>query len=125
MARNSMRLFRNVSTNRLRPEKSSRQKGFTLLEILIAVTILGLAYVAILQNFSESMSNIVRLDDRRTEVLEDSITFAQKTQPYLFGNDEEGDGETDAPVFLEGHKYQLIIVTDDKDNFMSLKLKTL
>jgi len=125
MARNSMRLSRNASTDRLRPEKLSRQKGFTLLEILIAVTILGLAYVAILQNFSESMSNIVRLNDRRTEVLEDSITFAQKIQPYMFGNDEEGDEETDAPVFLEGHKYKLIIVTDDKDNFMSLKLKTL
>ncbi|MCK5438116.1 MAG: type II secretion system protein, partial [Desulfobulbaceae bacterium] len=37
---------------------SKRQKGFTLIEVFVAVIILGLAYVAILQSFSVSLTNI-------------------------------------------------------------------
>ena len=36
--------------------------GFTLLEVLLAVTILGMAYLAIMQNFSMSLKNIERIE---------------------------------------------------------------
>ena len=52
-------------------------KGFTLLEVVVAVVILGLAYVAILQNFSFSSRNIARLQDSRTATFENSLEFEE------------------------------------------------
>ncbi|MGE5645900.1 MAG: type IV pilus modification PilV family protein [Acidobacteriota bacterium] len=40
-----------------------RQRGFTLLEMLVATTIMGIAVVALLANLSTSMRNGARLSD--------------------------------------------------------------
>lgn len=106
------------------PKAMLRQtKGFTLLEVLVAVTILGLAYVTVLQNFSVSLTSIARLGDRRARMLESALAFEKR----LYADDEEegGDETSDAPVFLEGRAYKLVIVTDEGNNFMSLKLTKL
>ncbi len=45
-----------------RPGKKQDAGGFTLLEILVAVTILAMSYLVILQNFSLSFRNLEKLE---------------------------------------------------------------
>lgn len=96
----------------------NRQSGFTILEILVAVTIMGLAYVAILQNFSMSARSIAKMDEGRTALLTSSLAFEQ-TLLRLEQADQGGDDE----VLAEGGRYQLTQVVDENDDFMTLKLK--
>ncbi|MCK5230650.1 MAG: type II secretion system protein [Desulfobulbaceae bacterium] len=96
-----------------------KQKGFTLIEVFAAVIILGLAYVAILQSFSVSLTNIDRLDRSASLLLNDVLEFERLLHP---GEDEEeGEGE----VFIEGDKYKLILIANEKKDLMSLKLEKL
>ena len=55
-----------------------RQQGFTLLEVLVAVLILSLAYVAVLQNFSQSNANIFRLEKGRATDLHEALALEQQ-----------------------------------------------
>ena len=102
-----------------------KQKGFTLIEVFAAVIILGLAYVAILQSFSVSLTNIDRLDRSASLLLNDVLEFERLLHP---GEDEEegeeGEGEI-GEVFLEGDKYKLILIANEKRDLMSLKLENL
>jgi prepilin-type N-terminal cleavage/methylation domain-containing protein len=54
------------------------QCGFTLLEVLVAVLILSLAYVAVLQNFSQSSANIFRLGKGMTADLRDGMALERQ-----------------------------------------------
>ena len=96
-------------------------KGFTLIEVLAAVVILGMAYVAILQNFSISMLNIDRIENARTDSFEDMLAFEQLLRPPA--EDEEEFIPEEYPVFMEGRVYQLLIVTDENENMTTLKLE--
>lgn len=73
------------------------QQGFTLLEVLVAVLILSLAYVAVLQNFSQSSANIFRLEKSRTTDLQE----AQALEQQLRGADFAGE------VMVQGQKFVL------------------
>ncbi len=96
--------------------------GFTLLEVLVAVMILGLSYVAVLQSFSLSMQKIQHLETKRIEIFDNLLGFEEEARfTGDFDNDEEE--ETDFPLFLEGHKYNVVIITDDDTDLMSLKLE--
>lgn len=100
--------------------KKKRQKGFSLLEILVAVTIMGLAYVAILQNFSMSTRSIVKMDEGRTVLLASAMAFER----MLLSLDQAEEGAGDAgEVLAEGGRYQVTQVIDENDDFMTLKLK--
>lgn len=94
--------------------------GFTLLEVLLAVTILGMAYLAIMQNFSMSLQNIERLDRRGSQLFSAQLEMEQH---FLARNiDEEITGE----VFAEGSKYLLMLITDgDPGRLATLSLKKL
>ena len=98
-----------------------KQKGFTLIEVFAAVIILGLAYVAILQSFSVSLTNIDRLDRSASLLLNDVLEFERLLHP---GEEEEEEGE-EGEVFLEGDKYKLILIANEKRDLMSLKLEKL
>ena len=73
------------------------QQGFTLLEVLVAVLILSLAYVAVLQNFSQSNANIFRLEKGRATDLRDALALEQQ----LRGTDLAGE------VLVQGQKFVL------------------
>ena len=73
------------------------QQGFTLLEVLVAVLILSLAYVAVLQNFSQSSANIFRLEKGRGGDLRDAMALEQQ----LRGADLVGE------VLVLGQKFVL------------------
>lgn len=82
-----------------------RQQGFTLLEMLVATTIMGVAVVALLANLSTSMRNGARLTDydraavlaraKMDELLLDRrlpkfAQFGGTFEPSLTGNTEAG-----------------------------------
>ena len=82
--------------------------GFTLLEILVAVTILAMAYLVVLQNFSISFRNLERLERvwQRdfTALLKREVDF--RAIPVK-AEEEPLVGE----VLVVGQKYQLVLVT--------------
>ena len=93
------------------PGKNREAGGFTLLEILVAVTILAMSYLVILQNFWLSFRNLEKLERgwrrdfaavmaRETDLR--AIPVAAEVEPLV--------GE----ILLTGMKYQLVSVTSDE-----------
>ena len=97
------------------------QSGFSLLEILVAVTIMGLAYVAILQNFSMSARSIGRMEEGRTALLANSLAFERML--LSMDQEEAGAASDGGEILAEGGRYELTQVIDENDDFMTLKLK--
>lgn len=105
-----------------RPQPRSAERGFTLIEILVAVTIMGLAYVAILQNFSLSARNIVVMEESRTALLNNALAFEKQLLSMdQLERDLSGIGDS----FLEGGRYRLTLVADENNDFETLKLEKL
>ncbi|OGQ97036.1 MAG: hypothetical protein A2521_14565 [Deltaproteobacteria bacterium RIFOXYD12_FULL_57_12] len=96
-----------------------RQKGFTLLEVLVATVILGLSYVAILQNFSLSAKNISRLGQKRTDMFMNALLFENS----LLADQEDPTTEPDQTIYLEGLQFRLVLVADEEQGFVTLKLE--
>ncbi len=96
------------------------QRGFTLIEILVAVTIMGLAYVAILQNFSMSARSIAAMEEGRTAILANALEFERTLLDLDQAEQEAGNG---GDALAEGAIYQLSQVIDQNDDFMTLQLK--
>ena len=87
--------------------------GFTLLEVLVAVLILSLAYVAILQNFSQSNANIFRLEKNRAKDLHEAIALEQQLREV----DIEGK------VLAQGQKFVLKKIISKDGQLESVKLE--
>ena len=100
--------------------KGTKERGFTLIEVLAAVMILGMAYVAILQSFSVSMKNIRRIDTARTTTFETVLAFEHLLRPL---DDADDAPDKDLPLFLEGSLYRLVLVSDEEDVLTTLKLE--
>lgn len=98
-------------------------KGFTLIEVILAVIIMGLAYVAILQSFSLSNRNIFKVEQVRNNMLAYALKFEK--QSFDRKMDSDSDIYTTESVFMEGSKYQLLLVSDETETFMTLKLEKL
>lgn len=105
---------------RLRPPVGDRA-GFTLLEVLVAVVILGLVYVAVLQNFSLSFKNILRVEQSKEQTLAATLAFEAKLRPADLEAGESQKVPT-GPVFLAGHRYDLVLVSSEHHRFVSLEL---
>ena len=94
-------------------------KGFTLLEVMTAVLLLGLSYVAVLESFSSSMHRLAKIEEkmefffRQDASLRESIKFNGIAMDY-----EENDNE----IFLEGTSYSLSIAVSEKGLLQSLQL---
>ncbi len=97
-----------------------RNKGFTLIEILVAVVIMGLAYVAILQSFSLSSRNIARLDKERTSLLVNSLNFER--QLLIPEQLDNGAADSSVDVMVKGAFYKLSLAASKNNVFMTLKL---
>lgn len=90
-----------------------RQQGFTLLEVLVAVLILSLAYVAVLQNFSQSSSNIFRLEKGRTRDMREAMALEQQ----LRGTDLGGE------VMVLGQKFSLKKISSKDGELETVRLE--
>ncbi|MEN8142218.1 MAG: type II secretion system protein [Thermodesulfobacteriota bacterium] len=93
-----------------RPNGKNGAAGFTLLEVLVAVTILGMAYLAILQNFSTSLRNISRVERSSERFL-----VAQLEMDRHFLADNIDDDELEGEVYVEGLKYKILLVSPEND----------
>jgi prepilin-type N-terminal cleavage/methylation domain-containing protein len=79
------------------------KQGFTLIEVLAAMLLLSLAYVAILESFSSSMARISKLDHHYNRLIEVEQTIL--SEPLFFvGAESIPEGE----LYLEGRRYNLI-----------------
>ena len=94
--------------------------GFTLLEVLLAVTILGMAYLAIMQNFSVSLKNIERLERNGDKLF---VAQLEMEEHFLARNiGEKVAGE----IFAEGEKYIVMQLSDgESGKLATLSLKEL
>ena len=90
-----------------------RQQGFTLLEVLVAVLILSLAYVAVLQNFSQSSSNIFRLEKGRARDMQEAMALEQQ----LRGTDPGGE------VMVLGQKFLLKKISSKDGELETVRLE--
>ncbi len=98
--------------------KKMNNRGFTLIEVLAAVVILGLAYVAALQSFSLSLKNIHRLEVKRNQIVDSLLAFEEISRFISNSNDE--DEKIEGTIFLEGHRYNLLVVTDEASDLTTL-----
>ncbi|OKY73845.1 MAG: hypothetical protein BM485_16350 [Desulfobulbaceae bacterium DB1] len=103
------------------------EKGFTLLEVLAAVLILALAYVATLESFSVALINIDKIARTRTNVFDEMVSFSLATR--FTGSesaaDEEQEQEENATLFMEGHKFRLLEVRSESGELATLQLRPL
>ena len=101
---------------------TTRNSGFTLLEILVAVTIMGLAYVAILQNFSMSSRNIFRMENSREAMIAAALAF-DRSLLDIEGDDQDAGADLEEQLVADGNRYRLLEISDDQDLFTTLKLE--
>lgn len=99
--------------NRLGLGNCSGQQGFTLLEVLVAVLILSLAYVAVLQNFSQSSASIFRLEKSRVADLREAMALEQQ----LRGTDIAGE------VMVSGQKFVLKKIRSNDGQLETVRLE--
>ena len=104
-------------SNTEKQKKIDGNKGFTLMEVLVAVAILGLSYVAVLQNFSVSLGNITRLSGYRENMLHTTLELEKE----IVLSEDADENET----FMEGSLYRLVIVSSEDEKFTTLKLAKL
>lgn len=94
------------------PGRQAADRGFTLLEVLVAVVLLGLAYVAVLQSFSMSSSQLVRLEKKRGAALGALLDFDRALQETPAGGE----------VFMAGNKFVLRRFSSQDGQLETLRL---
>lgn len=105
-----------------RPDRMGPREaaGFTLLEVLLAVTILGMAYLAIMQNFSVSMQNIARLDRNGRRLFAAQVELERNFLARNIGEEVAGE------VFVAGDKYKVVVMNGtETGKLVTLGLKVL
>jgi prepilin-type N-terminal cleavage/methylation domain-containing protein len=96
--------------------KKRHDEGFTLLEVVVAVVILGVAYVAVMQNLSLSTQNILRIQKSGESIFEQTLQL----EGILLDPDETVLG--DAEVYSKGTRLQLVVVNSEDSRLKTLKL---
>jgi len=87
-------------------------RGFTLLEILVAVAILGMAYLVVLQNFSMSLRNIDRIDRKGR----DYFTIELEMEKYFMSAADEYEAdEVEGFIYAQGDRDQVLLVISQED----------
>jgi len=100
--------------------------GFTILEVLVAVVILSLAYVSVLQSFSLSLRNIGKIEEQRLALVEDEGDFHRSLrydhqQNQQNQQNQQMDSES-VDEFWQGDKFRLVQVTSASGELVSLRL---
>ncbi len=100
----------------MKPQVS--EQGFTLIEVLAAMLLLSLAYVAVMESFSSSLARVSRLDRHYRRLLEAEETIL--ATPLFFAG-MEGD-DTTGELYLEGQQYKLLRVKQESGAVETLVL---
>ena len=96
------------------------ERGFTILEVLVAVMILGMAYLVVLQSFSLSMRNIERIDRNGSSRFEAMLNMEKH---FLSANIEEDGEEVEGEVYVEDSSRRVVQFTDENNLLFSLKME--
>lgn len=92
-----------------RSGQGARAGGFTLLEILVAVAILGLAYLVVLQNFSLSFRNLERLE---RSWLRDFTAILARELDFMIIPTQQADVEPlVGEIYVKGQIFHLVVVS--------------
>lgn len=94
-------------------------RGFTLLEVMIAVLLLSLSYVAVLESFSSSMKRLIKLDERLESFCRQD---SQMTGDIKFSGITLDHEDIEGEIFLEGSTYVLSVTTSEGGLLQSLQL---
>lgn len=97
----------------------SRRAGFTLLEIMIALSISGIALMVVLQLFSANLKNISLSEDY---VL--AVTKAGTAMRAIMDNQDLSEGSW-SEATVEGYKIDVSIKDSQKERTQNLKVKLL
>jgi len=95
------------------------ESGFTILEVLVAVVILGLAYVTVLQCFSLSLKNIGKIEGQRERMFED-VSYLMYAAHF---SGEEDDEEIDGEEYITGQRYKLVLIPSKSGELETLRLE--
>ena len=96
----------------------AEEQGFTLIEVLAAMLLLSLAYVAILESFSSSLAKVSKLDHHYARLLD--LDHTVLSTPLFFpGNEDEGD---EGDLYIEGSRYDLMLLTSESGMVETLAL---
>jgi len=97
---------------------SGNGKGFTLMEVLVAVTILALSFMVIMDNFSVSMDNIHRVGRASEADYQRTLALERLLIPGIEKDPAKGD------LYVQGSRYQLVVVkSDEGGRLTSLRLE--
>lgn len=89
-------------------DKKSGASGFTLLEILVAVAILGLAYLVVLQSFSQSFRNLGRVEQAWQR---DFTAILSRELDFMVIPTKQADVEPlVGEIYVKGQVFQLVVV---------------
>ncbi|HIJ78343.1 MAG: type II secretion system GspH family protein [Desulfobulbaceae bacterium] len=97
-------------------DKPANNQGFTLLEVLVATVILSLAYVAVLENFSQSMAHIFRLEQSQAKTIAAGLAFEGRLR-------ESSASAATGEILTEGSKFRLIKISSEDGELISVKLE--
>jgi prepilin-type N-terminal cleavage/methylation domain-containing protein len=100
---------------------NNNHRGFTLLEVMIAVLLLSLSYVAVLESFSSSMKRLSKLDARLESFFRQDN---QMTGHIKFSGPSLDQEVSDGEIFLEGSTYVLTITASQGGLLHSLQLRS-
>ncbi len=103
----------------LRPRSAKGADGFTLLEVLVALALLGIALVVILQLFSANMRGISASDNYAKAVM----TAESKMREIL--DDEQIQEETWSETTKDGYRVDASITVAEKKRTENLPVQLL
>lgn len=75
----------------IRPITSHRQKGFSLVELIIAIAILGLIAAAVIPLLSISYRGIIQSGSRSVDIYQDQATLESQIEDPNFSGTNLGD----------------------------------
>ena len=98
-------------------QKKNSQNGFTLLEVMVAVMLLAIGYVAVLESYSVSLKRLGKDDSKRQQLLSESRALEARVR-YQAGFELPEEGE----ISLEGRYYNLERQVSESGSLASLSL---
>ena len=102
-------------------KKERNERGFTLIEVLVAMLIFAVAIVGLLRASSESVSNTARLTHKaHADIVADNVLIRARMKPPVIGKDS-GKEQARGQDF----EWELITTRTELEGFLRLDVKVL
>ena len=101
------------------------EQGFTLLEVMVAVLLLALGYVAALESFSSSLRRLGGDESKRELFLAEEVLFSRTLRFSPLTGSTAAESMAEGETFLLGQHYAVEKVQSENGLLHSLKLVAL